>query len=153
MRAPFSISPKRRAAFDHVDRRGINPQAKRGPPAGAANALRLALRSAAHGESRARALHHMPEAARGLRPRGPSWEEPESRAGPPASAVDAMRLGLRRRAHWAGDARALYEMPEPTGSLTPGEPLGRTKQKLQAKRGRPREANAGRSCRAPGNNP
>jgi len=50
----------------------------------------------------------------------------------PASAVDAMRLGLRRLAHWAGDARALYEMPEAAGSLTPDEPLGRSTQKLES---------------------
>jgi len=43
-----------------------------------------------------------------------------------------MWLGLRRLAHWAPDACALYEMPEPTGSLTPGEPTGRTKQKRES---------------------
>jgi hypothetical protein len=46
---------------------------------------------------------------------------------------DAMRLGLRRLAHQPQDARTLYEMPEPTGSLTSGEQLGPTRE-LEAKR-------------------
>jgi len=40
--------------------------------------------------------------------------------------------GLRWQAHWSGDARALYEMPEPAGSLTPGEQFGPTREKLES---------------------
>jgi len=36
----------------------------------------------------------------------------------PASAVDALRLGLRWLAHQPRDARTLYQMPEPAGSFT-----------------------------------
>jgi hypothetical protein len=48
-----------------------------------------------------------------------------------SSAVDAVRLGLRRMAHWAPDARTLYQMPEPARRLTQSELLGSTKEKLE----------------------
>jgi hypothetical protein len=47
------------------------------------------------------------------------------------SGVDAVRLGLRRLAHWAPDARTLYKMPEPARRNTQGELLGPTKEKLE----------------------
>ena len=61
----------------------------------------------------------------------------DSRTGIPvrraaASAVDALRLGLRRLAHQPRDARTLYKMPEPAGGLTAGEQLGPTREKLES---------------------
>jgi hypothetical protein len=53
-------------------------------PAGPANALRLALRRPGHGEPNARALHHMPEAAGGLRRRGPTRGTLKVKRGRPA---------------------------------------------------------------------
>ena len=46
-----------------MDRRGRNWKAKSGPPAGPANAVRLALRRPTRGAPDARALHYMPESA------------------------------------------------------------------------------------------
>jgi hypothetical protein len=50
----------------------------------------------------------------------------------PARAVDALRLGLRWLAHQPRDARTLYKMPEPAGSLTSSEQLGPTRDKLES---------------------
>jgi hypothetical protein len=47
------------------------------------------------------------------------------------SAVDAVRLGLRRLAHETPNARTLYQMPEPARSLTQGELLRPTKEILE----------------------
>jgi hypothetical protein len=44
------------------------------PPAGAASALRLALRHTTHDEPDTRALHHMPKPVGRLRPPGPPRE-------------------------------------------------------------------------------
>jgi hypothetical protein len=50
----------------------------------------------------------------------------------PAGAMDAVRLGLRRMAHWAPDARTLYQMPEPASRITQGELLGSTQEELES---------------------
>ena len=43
-----------------------------------------------------------------------------------------MRLGLRWLAHQPRDARTLYKMSEPPGSLTSGEQLGPTREELES---------------------
>jgi hypothetical protein len=71
MRAHFTRCPNRPAGLPQVnslDRRGKNSKAKRGTPAGPANAVRLALWLQTHGEG----------VARGLRSYGPEkviWSE------------------------------------------------------------------------------
>ena len=50
----------------------------------------------------------------------------------PASAVDALRLGLRWLAHQPRDARTLYKMPGLAGSRTSGEQRGPTRETLKS---------------------
>jgi hypothetical protein len=65
----------------------------------------------------------------------------------PASAVDAMRLGLRRLAHQPRDARALHKMPEAAGTLRPRGPMRELASKSAD--GPPGAANGPRGCGCP----
>jgi hypothetical protein len=84
---------------------------------GAANAVRPALRSAVHGEPDQGALHNMPEPA-GIRPRSPAGRNSNARRGRPPGR--RMLCGRRcDRQLTASRMRALHNMREAAGSLTP----------------------------------
>jgi hypothetical protein len=108
-----TICPKRPAASDQVDRnKGVRRQAWK--PTATTNAVRLALRCPTHGEPYARALHHMPYAASGLRRRGPAREELENQARP-STAANVMRAGApvprQLHAHFTPYAPSRHQLP------------------------------------------
>jgi hypothetical protein len=97
---------------------------------GAANAVRPALRSAVHGEPDQGALHNMPEPA-GIRPRSPAGRNSNARRGRPPGR--RMLCGRRcDRQLTASRMRALHNMREAAGSLTPSGLPSRERHRQRA---------------------